>query len=153
MDDSYKLMIIEALANAPAANLEKITKHVQTLCEGMSDDSYKTYIIKALITASTKANFNEITNAAITLCEGMSDNYKHAIIESLAIADPDNLEKILKVVETLCEECLMIPSKTDIIEALANAPTANLDKITKPAQTLCSGMIGYYKTNDYRSIS
>ena len=56
-----------------------------------------------------------------------SDYDKTRIIELLAKADPDNLDKITEAAQTLCSgmtDCY----KTDIIKALANAPTANLDK-------------------------
>ena len=46
MPDNFKYLIIKALANAPAADLDKITKHVQTLCKGMTNDYYKTLIIQ-----------------------------------------------------------------------------------------------------------
>ena len=66
----------------------------------------------------------------------MSEYDKTIIIELLAKADPDNLEKIPKVVETLCEGMSDDSYKTDIVKALANAPTAKLEKIPKVVETL-----------------
>ena len=102
--------IIEALIGVSDNDdkFNKIADAAKTLFEGISRlnlDEDKDEIIKALITASTKANFDEITNAAIKLCNGMLGSGKHETIEALIeVSANANFDKITEAAETLCED-------------------------------------------------